>query len=122
MAFRVLPAVSALLMGFLAPLAAQADVKAEVDRVFSGFTADTPGCAVGADVKGQPAVRAAAAVSIRQMLQHTGGLGCSPDTFSSPLGRVVFRRDASGRVTGLRISQDRVWDLAFVRQQERSTQ
>jgi CubicO group peptidase (beta-lactamase class C family) len=46
----------------------------------------------------------------------------SPDTFSSPLGWVVFRRDASGRVTGLSISQDRVWDLAFVRQQERSTQ
>ena len=30
-------------------------------------------------------------------------------------GTIVFRRDASGRVTGLSVSQDRVWDLRFVR-------
>jgi hypothetical protein len=36
-----------------------------------------------------------------------------PDAFTGPIGLVVFRRDASGRATGLSISQDRVWDLRF---------
>jgi CubicO group peptidase (beta-lactamase class C family) len=39
-----------------------------------------------------------------------------PDGFSSPLGWIVFHRDASGRPTGLSVSQDRVWDLRFTRQ------
>ena len=38
------------------------------------------------------------------------------DGFSSALGWVAFRRDASGRITGLSVSQDRVWDLPFTRQ------
>lgn len=38
------------------------------------------------------------------------------DAFTSPLGWIVFHRDASRRVTGLSVSQDRVWDLRFVRQ------
>jgi CubicO group peptidase (beta-lactamase class C family) len=39
------------------------------------------------------------------------------DAFSAPqLGLVVFRRDASGRVSALSIVQDRVWDLRFTRQ------
>ncbi|OLE80735.1 MAG: hypothetical protein AUF76_14250 [Acidobacteria bacterium 13_1_20CM_2_65_9] len=38
------------------------------------------------------------------------------DAFSAPqLGLVIFRR-ASGRVTGLSVVQDRVWDLRFARQ------
>jgi CubicO group peptidase (beta-lactamase class C family) len=39
-----------------------------------------------------------------------------PDGFSSPGGWVVVRRDASGRVTGFSVNQDRVWDLRFTRQ------
>jgi hypothetical protein len=31
---------------------------------------------------------------------------------------VIFRRDASGRVVALSISQDRMWDLPFTRQPE----
>jgi len=39
------------------------------------------------------------------------------DAFSGGgLGTVIFRRDAAGRVTGLSVSQDRVWDLRFKRQ------
>jgi hypothetical protein len=38
------------------------------------------------------------------------------DAFTgSQLGTVVFRRDGSGRVSGLSVSQDRVWDLRFTR-------
>jgi hypothetical protein len=34
------------------------------------------------------------------------------DAFTSPvLGGVIFRRGASGKVTGFSITQDRVWDL-----------
>ena len=36
-----------------------ASIQPQVDKLFSRFTTSTPGCAVGADVKGQPAVRAA---------------------------------------------------------------
>lgn len=39
-----------------------------------------------------------------------------PDGFSSPGGWVVVRRDASGRVTGFSVNQERVWDLRFARQ------
>jgi len=35
------------------------------------------------------------------------------DAFRAPLGLVRFRRDAAGKVTGLSVSQDRVWDLRF---------
>ena len=39
------------------------------------------------------------------------------DAFSAPqLGLVIFRRDASGRVTSITVNQDRVWDLRFSRQ------
>ena len=39
------------------------------------------------------------------------------DAFSGgSLGTVIFRRDAGGRVNGLSIVQDRVWDLRFARQ------
>jgi hypothetical protein len=31
------------------------------------------------------------------------------------LGTVFFRRDASGHVTALSVSQDRVWDLRFAK-------
>lgn len=38
------------------------------------------------------------------------------DAFSSPaLGHVVFRRDASGRVTSLSIVEERMWDVRFPR-------
>jgi len=38
------------------------------------------------------------------------------DTFEAPqLGLVIFRRE-SGRITGLSVSQDRVWDLRFMRE------
>ena len=38
------------------------------------------------------------------------------DTFNAPrLGVVIFRRDASGRVTVLSVVQDRVWDLRFTK-------
>jgi hypothetical protein len=43
------------------------------------------------------------------------------DAFEDPqLGLVIFRRDR-GRVTGLSVSQDRVWDLRFVRQDQAGT-
>ena len=39
------------------------------------------------------------------------------DAFAAPpLGMVIFRRDGAGRVTGLTVSQDRVWDMRFPRQ------
>jgi CubicO group peptidase (beta-lactamase class C family) len=37
------------------------------------------------------------------------------DAFSAPqFGMVIFRRGAAGRVTGLSVSEDRVWDLRFL--------
>lgn len=38
------------------------------------------------------------------------------DAFSGGLGWIVFRRDAAGRVVGLSVSQERMWDLPFTRQ------
>lgn len=39
------------------------------------------------------------------------------DAFMAPeFGLLVFRRDPSGRVTAFSVSQDRVWDLRFIRQ------
>jgi CubicO group peptidase (beta-lactamase class C family) len=39
------------------------------------------------------------------------------DAFTAPgLGLVIFRRDAAGRVEALSLTQDRVWDLRFARQ------
>jgi CubicO group peptidase (beta-lactamase class C family) len=43
------------------------------------------------------------------------------DGFTSALGWVTFRRDASGHVAGLSVSQDRVWDLRFTRDRESAT-
>jgi len=40
------------------------------------------------------------------------------DAFSGALGWVIFRRNASGRVVALSISQPRMWDLPFTRQPE----
>jgi len=37
------------------------------------------------------------------------------DAFGSPVGIVRFKRDDGGRVTGLGIAQDRVWDLPLTR-------
>ena len=37
------------------------------------------------------------------------------DGFRGPGGMIVFRRDGSGRVNGLSVSQGRVWDLRFER-------
>jgi len=37
------------------------------------------------------------------------------DAFDSPLGRIRFMRDATGRVTELSVRQERVWDLRFVK-------
>jgi CubicO group peptidase (beta-lactamase class C family) len=39
-----------------------------------------------------------------------------PDGFSSSGGWILVRRDASGRVTGFSVNQERVWDLRFTRQ------
>jgi hypothetical protein len=39
-----------------------------------------------------------------------------PDGFQSGAGWVIVRRDASGRVVGLSVNQERVWDLRFTRQ------
>ena len=38
------------------------------------------------------------------------------DAFAGPVGTVIFRRDAKGRVTEFSVAQDRVWDLRFRRQ------
>jgi hypothetical protein len=35
------------------------------------------------------------------------------DAFNSSLGVVRFLRDSSGKVTGLSVSESRVWDLRF---------
>ena len=37
-----------------------------------------------------------------------------PDAFTGSIGTVIFRRDG-GRVNGLSVVQDRVWDLRFTR-------
>ena len=39
-----------------------------------------------------------------------------PDGFQSGAGWVIVRRDASGRILGLSVNQERVWDLRFTRQ------
>jgi hypothetical protein len=39
-----------------------------------------------------------------------------PDGFQSGAGWVLVRRDPSGRVIGLSVNQERVWDLRFTRQ------
>ena len=36
-----------------------------------------------------------------------------PDAFSGGGTTFIFRRDSSGRVTEMSLSQDRVWDLRF---------
>lgn len=42
-----------------------------------------------------------------------------PDAFSGgAFGTVIFIRDGSGRPVGFRVSQDRVWDLRFTREDE----
>jgi CubicO group peptidase (beta-lactamase class C family) len=38
------------------------------------------------------------------------------DAFAAPLGTVIFRRDAAGRIMSFSVVQERVWDLRFVRQ------
>ncbi len=38
------------------------------------------------------------------------------DAFAGPLGTVIFRRDGSGQVGALSVSQDRVWDMRFERE------
>jgi CubicO group peptidase (beta-lactamase class C family) len=38
------------------------------------------------------------------------------DAFSSPMGTIIFRRDAARQVQALSVSQDRVWDLRFARE------
>ena len=52
-------ASAAFLGGHTAAQGPGASIQPRVDTLFSRFTTSTPGCAVGADVKGQPAVRAA---------------------------------------------------------------
>ena len=40
-----------------------------------------------------------------------------PDAFNGGgLGTVIFRRGSDGQVSGLSVSQDRVWDLRFARE------
>ena len=39
-----------------------------------------------------------------------------PDGFSSSGGWILVRRDATGRVAGFSVNQERVWDLRFTRQ------
>jgi hypothetical protein len=38
-----------------------------------------------------------------------------PDAFQAGGNTIIFRRDASGQITGLTLSQGRVWDLRFRR-------
>ena len=52
-------AAAALLGGRTAAQAPIASITPDVDKLFARWTTSTPGCAVGADVKGQPVVRAA---------------------------------------------------------------
>ena len=56
-----------------------AGVRMRVDQIFKGFTEATPGCAVGADVKGKPVVRAAYGMA---NLEHD--VPFTVDTISSP--------------------------------------
>lgn len=56
----LLPAISLVAFAPAGLAGAQpGGVQAQVDRIFKAFTHATPGCAVGADVKGKPVVRAA---------------------------------------------------------------
>jgi len=46
------------------------------------------------------------------------GLPLTPahlDGFSAPWGMILFHRDGSGQVTGMSVSESRVWDLRFTR-------
>jgi CubicO group peptidase (beta-lactamase class C family) len=56
-----------------------ADARKQVDEIFKAVTQSTPGCAVGADVKGEPVVRAAYGMAD---LEHD--VPFTVDTISSP--------------------------------------
>ena len=56
-----------------------ADARKQVDQIFKAVTQSTPGCAVGADVKGEPVVRAAYGMAD---LEHD--VPFTVDTISSP--------------------------------------
>ena len=38
-----------------------------------------------------------------------------PDSFRGSIGTVTFRRNASGSIEALSVTQDRVWDLRFAK-------
>jgi len=56
-----------------------------------------------------------------QLVLHNSPHGSFPlqptyrDDFASELGNVHFLRDKSGKIDGLRLSGQRVWDLRFTR-------
>jgi CubicO group peptidase (beta-lactamase class C family) len=51
----------------------------------------------------------------RRPAQRMDLVPAGPDSFASQLGRIVFIRDAAGRVVQLSVRQDRVYDLRFDR-------
>ena len=52
-------AVAVLICGSVTAQTPQTATQPKVDALFNRFTSSTPGCAVGADVRGQPVIRAA---------------------------------------------------------------
>jgi CubicO group peptidase (beta-lactamase class C family) len=55
-------------------------------------------------------------VAFRKPNAEIALIATAPDKFrGATLGAITFRRDASGRVNGFSVTQDRVWDLRFER-------
>jgi CubicO group peptidase (beta-lactamase class C family) len=78
---RLVPALWLLTIATAGAAGAQdrGDVRAAVDQIFTNFTPATPGCSVGADVKGEAVVRAAYGMAD---LEHD--VPFAVDTISSP--------------------------------------
>ena len=75
---------------------AAADLQAKVDAIFKRWTPTTPGCAVGADVKGQPVIRRGYGLAD---LEHEEAN--RPDTIFES-GSVAKQANHSGRSVGSR--------------------
>jgi CubicO group peptidase (beta-lactamase class C family) len=76
---RWLPLVLAVASADFAGSQRAGDVSMQVDQIFKAFTQATPGCAVGADVKGEPVVRGSYGMAD---LEHD--VPFTVDTISSP--------------------------------------
>jgi CubicO group peptidase (beta-lactamase class C family) len=111
---------------------ALAGIASEVDKVFSRWTAETPGCSVGASVKGTMVVSAGYGMAdlehdVPNTVETIFEVGSVSKQFTAAAVLLLARDrklsvDDPVRkyipevpVTELSVVQDRVWDLRFTR-------